>query len=206
MLVSAQDGSTFYKNQIKISPFRIIDFGNTGIEISYERMHSEKFSTQLSYSFGKDIFGMFPFDNFRGYRFSVEEKYFFESTDKYRKYFFESTDKYRKYISVDLFWNNNKYVDETPYRDSIGDYSKKEKFLIRRKIFSANLKYGKQVLFNHFIIDMCIGAGIRWRNITLYNVHPIYRSKGIDLMYGLHNPGKMVTFNLPMNIKIGYVF
>ena len=195
MLASAQDSSGFYKNQIKISPFRIIDLSNPGIEISYERMFSKKFSTQLSYSFGKDIFGLFPFDNFRGYRFSIEEKYFFESTDEYRNY-----------VSVDLFWNNDKYDNETSYRDSMGGDIKKERFLIRRKIFSANVKYGKQVLFNHFIIDMCIGAGIRWRNVALYNVHPLYQSKGIDLTAALHGPGKTVTFNLPMNLKIGYLF
>lgn len=195
MFVSAQDSSAFYKNQIKISPFRIIDLTNTGIEISYERMHSKKFSTQLSYSFDKDIFGLFPFDNFRGYRFSVEEKYFFESADKYRKY-----------VSVDLVWNNNKYDGETSYRDSVGGDIKSERFLIHRKTFSANVKYGKQVLFNRFIIDLCIGAGIKWRNVALYNVHPLYQSKGIDLNYALHSPGKSLTFNLPMNLKIGYLF
>ena len=195
LFVSAQNNSGFYKNQIKFSPFRVIDLSNTGMEISYERMHSEKFSTQFSYTFDKDILGFFPFDNFRGYRLSVEEKYFFKSVPKYRKY-----------VSVDLVLNNNKYTDEISYRDSVLGGIGKERFLIHRKTFSVNIKYGKQFLLKRFIIDGCIGAGIKWRNIVSDNVHPLIQSKGIDLISPLRTPGRNLTFNLPINVKIGYIF
>ena len=195
-LLSAQDNSGVYKNQIKFSPFRLVDFFDPGIELSYERLYSKRFSTQVSGSYDIDLFGMFGFHAFHGYRFSVEEKYFLDPTGKRRNY-----------MSLDLVWNNNHYNNELQYLDTTSNEIKCEGFTIYRKTFSINLKYGKQIILNRFIIDWCSGIGVKFRNVRDNGRTHIYpRAKGIDLLSQLEDPGKTVTFNLPINIKIGYVF
>ncbi len=195
-ILSAQDNSGFYKNQIKFSPVRLVDLFNPGIELSYERLYSKRFSTQVSGSYDIDLFGVFGFHAFHGYRLSVEEKYFFEPTGMRRKY-----------ISLDLVLNNNHYNNELQYIDTTSNEVKSEGFTIYRKTFSINLKYGRQIILNRFIIDWCAGIGVKQRNVTDNGRTHIYpRAKGIDLLSQLEEPGKTVTFNLPLNIKIGYVF
>lgn len=196
-ILFAQSENSFYKNQIKISPLRIIDLSDPGIELSYERLFSKRFSTQVSGSYDADLFGLFAFHGFHGYRFSLEEKYFLETTAAYN----------RKYISVDLVWNNNHYKHAVKYSDTTTNEIDVERFTIYRKTFSVNLKYGKQILYNRFIIDWCIGAGIKFRNVNSPNrTHPLPVSKGINFLNALTQTGKSTTFNLPVNIKIGYVF
>jgi hypothetical protein len=62
-----QSVDTAYKNQIKISPFRLFDLFNPGMEISYERMHGKRSSTQLSYTLANSI--VKPYSHLRGYGF-----------------------------------------------------------------------------------------------------------------------------------------
>ncbi len=194
--LSAQDNRAVYKNQIKFSPFRLVDLCDPGIELSYERLYSKRFSTQVSGSYDIDFFGMFAFHAFHGYRLSVEEKYFPESTGTHRKY-----------ISLDLVRNNNHYNNELQYMDTTTHEIKSDGFTIYRKTFSINLKYGKQIVLNRFIIDWCAGIGIKQRNVTDNGRTHIYpRAKGTNLLGELEEPGKSTTLNLPINIKIGYIF
>lgn len=193
--VSAQDDSGLYKNQIKFSPVRMIDLFNPGLEISYERVHSGKFSSQFSYAFDKDIFGLFPFNNFRGNRFSLEEKYFYKSMDNKRKY-----------VSLDLILNNNTYSQVKSYPDSVSGNIENRRNFFHRKTFSANIKYGKQFFLNRFIVDLSIGAGIKWRSLIPEYNYPFVQQKGFDFTFFLTSYAKYVTINIPMNVKIGYLF
>ena len=195
-LLSAQGKSGFPKNQIKFSPLRLVDLYNPGVELSYEQLYAKRFSTQVSVSYGIDIFGMFAFHAFHGYRLSVEEKYFFEPAGTHRKY-----------MSFDMVWNYNHYNNELQYIDTTNNEIKSDGFTIYRKTFSINLKYGKQIVLNRFIIDWCAGIGIKQRNITDNGRTHIYpRSKGFDFLSQIEEPGKTVTLNIPFNIKIGYIF
>jgi hypothetical protein len=59
--VTGQAINDTYKNRIKISPFRIIDPINPGIEVNFERLHSKSFATQLSAAYMTDVLGKFRF-------------------------------------------------------------------------------------------------------------------------------------------------
>jgi len=72
---------------------------------------------------------------------------------------------------------------------------------------SLNLKFGKQILRNRFIIDWCVGVGLKYRDVVHSNrTHPMNAPKDPNLFYSAKTEGKNLTFNLPINLKLGYMF
>ena len=196
VIVFGQHIDSTYKNQIKISPFRIVDPVNPGVEISYERLHSKRFSTQLSVAYMTDVFGKFPYTNLRGYRVSLEEKYFIHLSTKARNY-----------LSADIVYNNSNFKDVTTFRDTINNLNISETFSVNRMTASLNLKFGKQILRNRFIIDWCVGVGLKYRDVVHSNrTHPMNAPKDPNLFYSAETEGKNLTFNFPINLKLGYMF
>ncbi|MDR0364120.1 MAG: hypothetical protein LBH92_03775 [Bacteroidales bacterium] len=74
--VWGQEQIKFYRGQIKISPVRIVDPVNSGIEFSYERYHGNCSSTQISAAFMIDLFDITAWEKFYGGSIAVEKKYF----------------------------------------------------------------------------------------------------------------------------------
>lgn len=204
IFVGQNDATNTYNNQIKLSPVRLFTTVR-GIQLSYERQFSERFSTQLT---GARIIDVFPYHfnditNLKGYLIGIEEKYFLKRKKNYSNY-----------VSVDLTYLScslNKAATFTykPTNDSLsGDHS--DTILIKRKTSTLSFKYGFQYYYKRLIIDINIGLGIRYRDVThfekLYPDAVWWRGIHASTPTELFISGQYYTFNIPLGLKIGYRF
>ncbi len=202
----AQQNFEALRNQVKISPVRLIDFINPGLELSYERLHCRRFSTQLSFAFMTDFFGKTAYDDYSGYRISLEEKYIFTSSEPVWPYFsaefvfLNAQIRHTARFAPQEFWDG--YLEnDVSYFDSFG---------IDKQTLTFNLKAGIQVYARSFVIDVCAGLGFKHKDVKHFD-----KTATDDVMDTPRHPtpfhlaiyeGKYNTINIPVNIKIGYAF
>jgi hypothetical protein len=185
-----------YKNQLKFSVFRAINILNPGVEISYERLHSNKLSTQISVGFATNIIGK-PFQGLQGYNIGLEEKYFLSR---------KSTSG--KYISFALNHSDSKYQEKTSGVDPITNLNIIDTFTIAKKSTSVAIKYGIQFYKNRFVWDLNLGAGLRYRSVKHHD--RTFEYEGPREAFDLHRAANVertgIAFHLPINIQLGYRF
>lgn len=191
-----QDTSSNYRNQLKLSGLRAINILNPGIEISYERISGNNFSTQLSSGIATNIIGT-PFEKLRGYNIGFEEKYFFKKSSKTWKY-----------ISLALSHSDIKYQEKTSGNDPITNLPVVDTFTIARKTTSLALNYGIQFYKRHFVLDIDLGAGLKYRTVKHHDRTLEY--KGPREPFDLHRAANVerngFVFHLPINVQLGYRF
>lgn len=207
-----QSDTSLYKNQIKFSPLRIVDLVNPGFELSFERLYLNKFSTQLSAAFMTKIPGLPPYRNFRGYRFSIEGKCFFEFDQRLKNFNRRS----RQYYSAEvIYYKTNfstiyKFENEFSQDSLKSDYRYNDTFSVNKKMLIFNLKWGVQYKFNHFVFDLGAGLGLKYKDVLhsdrLNPNDQLERSRHPNLVYMTLAEGKYYTVSIPFNIKIGYAF
>jgi hypothetical protein len=188
-------------NQIKLSPLRIIDLVNPGFEISFEKVYGANLSSQISVSLMSDPFKLTQFTNYKGFRFSFEEKFFKNSSNNKRDYY-----------SIEPVYLKLNYSDEGLFiKDTaLNTPEYWDTFKVSKQTFTLNFKYGIQFNFNRFIIDGSIGLGIKYKVVNrsqmidekAYQVGPRHP----NAYYEASKAGNYIRPNVPMNIKIGYRF
>lgn len=193
--VFSQRTDTVYKNQVKISPLRLINILNPGVEMSYERL-GQHFSSQLSVGSSANIIGK-PYKHLKGYTVAVEEKYFTELHPGSRSY-----------VSLDLNFTHKSYTETTSGRDMVNNRTVSDTFTIKKRMHAAAVKYGVQVYRKHFILDMSIGTGLKHRNIVHYDRTLEYKGprEAFDLMRAANMEAKGFVFILPLGVRLGYSF
>lgn len=197
----AQERMPIKNNQLKISPVRIIDPANPGLEIGFERIYAGKFSTQISFGYMKDLLNVTPFDNYRGVRLSAEQKYFLHGTGKKHKY-----------LSFEFALLNVRYSAEGSFIQdtALNTPVYQDTFKVHKQNYMFNLKYGYQIPLKRFVIDLSIGIGLKRRiakridvlDVNAYEVEPRHP----NLNYISNKEGNQLLFNVPMNIRLGYHF
>jgi hypothetical protein len=193
--------SIFEKNQLKITPLRILRFEYSGIEHSYERMHTQRFSTQISLRYLTDPFHIGGGRGYKGVGFSLEEKFFLIPLKRFKLYISMEGlfDKFT--ANVQAHFNNEKSVLDSTYRNYL------DKFTIKKQAMSLNLKCGIQVfIFKKIVLDAGVGPGVKYRDVTHAN-----RSFPSDVMqhstnYPILSEGKRFVANCSVGIRVGYVF
>lgn len=185
------------KNQIKISPFRILNYMAPGLEISYEIGYG-KFSTQFSAAYLIDLVHyIWVRDELNGMRFNLEEKYFIKTTQNRN---------FRFYVSSEIGYNHVNFVAYERFwiRDIQEDYwarwDKKSRSVI------VNAKVGGQVFTGNFVFDFSTGLGVIFKNVVEYNKPPDEEMLDGILNGTLEIAGKHIFLNVPISIKIGYRF
>jgi hypothetical protein len=204
--LSAQDSVSSYKNHITLSPFRVIDLMNPGIELSYERNHSLRYSTQLSFALMTDPVKLMPYTDFSGYRIALEEKYFLKHIESYSTY--TSAELiYYKITFEDVAQFGYAYPWENPGA-AINNYP--DTFTVHKQTFTFNLKCGIQMRKGRFIFDACAGLGIKYKDIQhsdrLVPEDDMEKPRHPNVYYSAAVAGKHWTINIPVNMKIGYSF
>jgi hypothetical protein len=202
-----KDSLSHYKNQIKLSPFRFFR-ASQGVELSYVReyfIQNRIFSTQLS---GEYIFGSFSTDYpdnkpYNGFSVALEQKYFYD---------FYNNDQ--EYVSFDYRYTYNTFEDlswfvyKTP-PDTLF-YSYPDTFLVKKQIHTFNLRVGEQLKRGRFIIDFNVGLGIRYRDVIHLNrintQDKMLQPRHPNIGYANVVDGKFFMINIPMAIKIGFLF
>jgi len=194
--VACQDTEPNYRNQLKLSGFRAINILNPGVEISYERLAGNKFSTQLSAGIATNVIGK-PFEKLHGFNIALEEKYFVSKKSKSWKY-----------MSFILNHNNSKYQEKTSGIDPITNLTIVDTFTIARKTTSLAFNYGIQFYKKHLVLDINLGAGLKYRTVKHYD--RTFEYKGPREPFDLHRAAnverKGIAFHLPINLQLGYRF
>jgi hypothetical protein len=196
----AQNNDFERKNQLKISPIRLFDFVNPGIELGYERKHAERFSTQLSLGLMKDYFSALPLTGYTGTRISLEEKLFLQGRLS------------NQYFSVEgVYLNVRHNASSTFIQDTaLNTPEYNDSFRVAKQTYSLNARYGIQIPIKRFVIDFSAGLGLKykaveWKHVfdrNAYEVPPphpnVYRHANKE--------GKYFAINLPVSLKFGYIF
>jgi hypothetical protein len=208
IIVGGQNDSIrIYKNQIKISPFRLITEVR-GLEISFERQYLNKHSTQLSTAYIFDPFSKTKFSTrkkLRGFSLGVEQKYFIDKMGYTATYL--STDyKISSYTFEDIaLFGYKSPKDSVEYA-----YQYLDTFNIRKTTQTLCVRLGVQLIHKHLILDLNIGIGIRYRSVIHSN-----RFNSDDFMQTPRHPnieymntvnGNYFVPSLPMALKLGYIF
>ena len=189
---TGQIRDTVFKNQIKLSVFRIADPSNPGIELNYERSHSRKFSSELTIAYMDNIVRSGNY--FEGFRVGFEEKRFLKTR-------IQDT---RVYLSSQLVYNNSslKHVDNYGYDSSTRTYINAP-FRIQKQTISVNVKIGIEFFLGHFVLDYYTGLGVKYREIKhIDRKYPFPESRGWNFNF----EGSSWNINLPGSIKFGYCF
>lgn len=213
-IVSGQHDSTkIYKNQLKFSPARIVS-AVRGIQISYERKFSKRFSTQLT---GAYIVDLLPYhylniSNMKGFIIGLEERFFLKKIGWGPKLLRKKN--CANYLSADFTILNSSLslVDDFIYQPSDTNFTigYTDTIGVRRQTYTFSFKYGFQFSFRHFIVDLNLGLGIRYRAVThsnkLHQNAEIWQGLHANGPYELFRSGQAFSLNIPLGLKIGYTF
>ena len=191
------------KNQIKLSLSKLIDPINSGIEMSYERRFTKRLATQFTVAYLFNLNKVPPFTNYIGIKLAIEEKYYL----KYRKYS-------QKYVSMDFVYNNIKYntIANFTHKSSndtiIRTYD--DSIKVSKNTYSLNHKFGVIFYIKRLVIDLSIGVGLKYRDAKhtgrLYESDFLTKSLNPNTIYYSNIEGKDFLINVPINIKIGFIF
>ncbi len=196
------------KNQVKFSPYKLINEINPGFEISFQRMHTLHLSTQIAAAYLGDYFQSTHYTNLKGYRICLEEKYYLNRRGHYYPYasmsFIHQSSSYNclnLFGPENLKWNDSLYRQNT-YTDSI---------TIHKQITSLNLLFGFEFKSNHLVVDCASGLGLAYRSVAHQNRinqddQMINPSHELNIYYLSDLSRKGIILNVPLNLKIGYLF
>jgi hypothetical protein len=192
-------------NQLKLSPFTFLK-SIRGTEISYERKYLNNYlSTQVSLQY---IFDPFAGTNFstwhkmQGFSAAIEQKYFFYKEDEY--------------VSIDFKWLNCRFEDYAGFvfkypKDSLEYFSSYNQiYTVTKTTKTFGLRFGTQEKYGRFIMDMNVGIGIRYREVTHSDrINPadkMNQPRHPNIEYSQTVNGNYFIFNIPIGFKIGYLF
>lgn len=206
-MTSAQNNINGRPNQIFISPLRIIDLANPGIEIGYQRAYGKNLATAVSVARMIDlVIAHLPDDprnitNYKGWRLQAEEKYFLPTFNGKRPYLAVDA----MYLKVNYDSNSIFATDTTKNATTYSD-----DFHIDKTNISVSAKIGIQIPVKHFVFDFVGGIGIKHRlatrsglaNPNAYEITPV----DLNIWTQTNKAGNEFTLSLPLNIRVAYEF
>ncbi len=205
--VFCQKSSYSSELQIKFSPFRLTNSIHPGIELGIEFRSTEKFSTQFSGIFLRDVLKITNYQSVSGYRLALEEKYFALQPDG----------RIHPYVSCELAFCRVKIRSEEHF-DKGGTISDTARFSnsypdtvdIYKRTGCLNFKIGFQWKKGRCVFDFGLGLGIMYKEVYFRNqLHPEHESARTlhpNIYVISSRPGNYVVTNFPMSFRIGYVF
>jgi hypothetical protein len=200
----AQNKVTTAKNQIKFHPFKLIDLVNPGIEFSLERQVGKRSSTQLSYSYMTDLFGVTGYSDYAGNRFGIEQKYFVQQAVSDKPYFSVEL------LRANVKYNNEMYFGYKPVGTDSVLYTYPDSIHLERTTIAFNIKAGRQFFIKQFVFDLSIGVGLKHRNVVHSNrlipSDEMDRPRHPNAYYMAEAEGKSFTLDVPIVFRVGYSF
>ncbi len=199
-----------YSDIFKITPLKLLGVVNPSIELSYERRTGRSFSTQLMASYLLPISIMYMGNDLKpdikGFRVSIEEKYYFKRSAPLGPYVsFEFDYLNNRYKDIWNFGVKNIYSDPplifTNYADTFG---------IKKQTYSFNLKFGYQLLVDRLFFDFYVGLGLRYKDVKHFDrINPndeMEKPRHPNFYYITNLDGKYWTISIPLNVRIGWAF
>jgi hypothetical protein len=205
-LFSQIDSTLFPKNQIKLSPIRVLG-PDRGIEFNYERQIRSNFTTQLTARYITDIFKDTPqrsYNKLTGVAIYLEPKYYYQINNQSRTFLSLSFGYVHcTFENIDDFLN--------VHADTINEleYFFKDTVNINRQLFDLNFNYGIQKYYKNIVFEFSVGLGLRYRDVKLenklYEDSEMYRHRH-EFFLATHRDGSFFVPNIPFRLKIGYMF
>lgn len=182
--------------------------------LSFERNHN-RLSTQLTVGYLTKIFKEQTSDYaYSGLKIAIEEKWFL--THKIHSH----NRKTRPYLSIESAYVKTSKTDIVKYGDQefingelITHSSYNDSVKINRNAILINSKFGIQITAGQFIFEVNAGPGVRFTNntyserINVSDERFIYENLELSgLVPDQNKEGLNAVFNLPVDIKVGYIF
>lgn len=203
------------KNAIVFSPLNLFNPINPTLQIGYERILNEKFALELEggYIIKKDLGSMFNPEreedkyNNKGYKLEVELKYLFLKGKRFVVY-----------SSCELFYLNNKSDDWDRFTvsDPLYNYSFEipddeyftytDDFTNNKIKYGLNFKGGYKIVIGDFLFEAYGGIGIGHVTNKHGNRENINDKSTDRSILNSNLSGSRWFVNLPVNIKVGYIF
>lgn len=201
MLLSAQLYGQESKNMIRLSPLRLVDYFNPGLELSYERAITQKHSLAFSFTYLNHVFQIVDDDNLNGFKLGTEFKWFRES----------SSEKLRYYFSANLVYNNSTYTSDSRFVKK-GDTLFKPLALgvdYHRQSLALNGNFGLQRNFSkNWLIDISVGIGGKCNVVHLIRKpdENIYAEVMKTMIMIKYSEGWLYLPNAQFQCTLGYRF
>lgn len=200
---------------LKFAPYNIIDPVNPSLQFGIESKLTKHINIQGEIGYILPIW-LNPYREFNpkynGFKIRGELRH-------YLNFNRNKLGDFGYYLATELYYTKNSYNSKEYFNkktDSLvftPEYS--ENIRIKKNLFGLNLKIGYQKRYKNVVIDAYVGLGIKYKIIEHFNrSHPediitpprsFYMS---DMIAGkmADEKGKYFIINVPINIKIGYVF
>lgn len=200
------------KQLIKVTPLKLIGFTNASFELAYERPTGKDFSTQVMASIllPTSIFASQadPSPNTNGYRFALEERFYFKKEAPFGPYFAIEFDLLKK-----QFYTRRSFVSpvdgKTPF-DYYEEEGYEDTFLAKTSFNSLNFKYGYQKEYGKLFLDFYFGIGFRSFNTVhegrINHEDVLLPYRHFDFSYNQLKEGKHNGFSFPLNLRLGWRF
>jgi len=199
-----------YSNILKFTPLKMFGLVNPSFELSYERRTGPGFSTQVmaSYLMSNSVWefggGLKP--DIKGYRFAIEEKFYFKKSAPLGQYIsFEVNYLKNQYQDIGTFGPKHSISDTT---HTFTDYS--DTLRIKKHTFSFNFKYGYQIIMERFSVDFSAGLGLRYKDVEQFDrINPndvMISPKNPSAAFIRYEPGKYWTVSIPITVRMGWRF
>lgn len=186
---------------LKLSPLKLIDFSNPGLELSCEKRTSKYFTTQVMASV------LFPFNfwnfnnnlsqNINGYRAAIEEKYYFKKTAPIGPY-----------VSLELNYLKKSDISTSAHNsDGLFNIMSSSRSIsidtikFHKQTFGINFKIGYQYFIKRFSFDCYAGLGLRYKDVIYFG-----NTNTANFFYIYEREGRYWHLNVPINVRIGWVF
>jgi len=202
------------KNILKISPLKPLSLLNSSFELSYERVTGKSWTSQVMASWllpvnpirGK---GELPPD-YQGYRIAFEEKYYLHKSAPQGSYFAVELDHLKvQFNELEYFYNPDDVPEDEQYINP-EKYAYPDTFVVNKKTYNINFKYGYQYFINNLSVDAFIGLGLRYKDTKHSGrINPgdiIVSPVDLNIYYLYMEQGKNFALSMPFNVRIGWSF
>tara|TARA_R110001592_G_scaffold65325_4_gene200562 strand:+ start:889 stop:1890 length:1002 start_codon:yes stop_codon:yes gene_type:complete len=201
------DSTLLYrKNKIGFNPFSFALAYHPGVEVSYERLHGDKFGTQLSYTHFLSRDNEYA-RNAKGFRLNIEEKYFFRS--------YEGTRLYLSLAAEFLHKTHDADIDFYTQTASYERFYFSERTKIEKTFYSLTPHIGIQhYLSKSLVVETYIGLGLRYRKTThswipdnyTYRVYDPFLWEWLDIEYVSNKQETRISGNMDLSFKLSWAF
>lgn len=177
---------------------RFLDPVNPGVEMHYERVLSPRYSAELTYGYMTPYVSLRPTlrEPYQGTRLGLEVKRAVKELQGFREYW-----------SAELVHNNSRAQEEEFMGyDSTGTRGIYNTFGVHKKTTALNVKLGVQRREDRVVFDVSMGVGVKYRDIQHTDRQTPYQMKRWDIHYRSRREGTTWTFNVPLSVRIGYMF
>lgn len=194
------------KNKITFAPVSIVHEYHPAFEFGYERLHKKSFATQVSLGIFRSWSNNYA-RNSKGFKASIEEKYFFRNQTRTRLYVGFAIEHHNKQHDADLRFVTVDNQGNTLWEN--GTF--RQRITVKKHFFGFTPRVGFQTyLSRRLVAEGFGGIGLRHRSVRHLNSSPNTRFttdwEWFDIETDSNRPGRSVSFNWDLNFRIGWVF